>query len=83
MFTITEKKIEWSNYKQSTYDQQSNTLTTIPLTKYLHRFQNRILLVQQICNVRQPYYPELILVVIPTSGINMPQSLPLSHYILS
>ena len=42
IFTITEKKIEWANYKQSTYDQQGNTITTLPLAKYLYRFQNYV-----------------------------------------
>ena len=89
MFTITEKKIKWTNYKQSTYDRQGNTLTTVPLAKYMYRFKTMsipsvaILLVQQISNVQLPYHKGLILVVIPTSGINMPQLLPLSHYILS
>jgi len=33
-------KIEWGNYKQSNYDLQGNITSTIPLPKYLSRFQN-------------------------------------------
>jgi hypothetical protein len=34
-FNDSEIKIEWGNYKQSTYDLQGNVISTIPLTKYL------------------------------------------------
>ena len=39
-FNVSEIKIEWANYKQSTYDLQGNIISTIPLPKYLFRFQN-------------------------------------------
>jgi len=39
-FNVSEIKIEWANYKQSTYDLQGNVMSTIPLAKYLFRFQN-------------------------------------------
>ena len=39
-FNASEIKIEWDNYKQSTFDTQGNILSTIPLAKYLFRFQN-------------------------------------------
>ena len=37
---VSEIKIEWENYKKSTYDLQGNVISTIPLAKYLFRFQN-------------------------------------------
>jgi hypothetical protein len=41
IFNITDMKIEWANYKQSTYDlQDNNVLSTITLAKYLYRSQN-------------------------------------------
>jgi hypothetical protein len=40
LFNVSEIKIEWANYKQSTYDLQGNILSIIPLTKCLFRFQN-------------------------------------------
>ena len=39
-FNVSEIKIEWANYKQSNYDLQGNITSTIPLPKYLFRFQN-------------------------------------------
>ena len=39
-FNVSEIKIEWANYKQSTYDLQGNIISTIPLPKYIFRFQN-------------------------------------------
>ena len=39
-FNVLEIKIEWENYKQSNYDLQGNITSTIPLPKYLFRFQN-------------------------------------------
>ena len=36
----SEIKIEWANYKQPNYDLQGNVTSTIPLPKYLFRFQN-------------------------------------------
>ena len=41
-FNASEIKIEWANYKQSTFDTQGNILSTIPLAKYLFRFQNYV-----------------------------------------
>jgi len=38
----SEIKIEWANYKQSTFDAQGNVLSTISLDKYLFRFQNNV-----------------------------------------
>ena len=35
LFNVSEIKIEWANYKQSTYDLQGNVLSAIPLAKYL------------------------------------------------
>jgi len=38
----SEIKIKWASYKQSTFDAQGNILSTIPLAKYLVRFQNYV-----------------------------------------
>ena len=38
-FNVSEIKIEWENYKRSTDDLQGNVISTIPLAKYLFRFQ--------------------------------------------
>ena len=42
MLRSSEIKIEWANYKQSTFDSQGNILSTIPSAKYLFRFQNYV-----------------------------------------
>ena len=39
-FNVSEIRIEWEIYKQSTYDLQGNVISTIPLAKYLFHFQN-------------------------------------------
>jgi hypothetical protein len=41
-FNASEIKIEWANYKQSMVDSTGNIISTIPLAKYLARFQGYV-----------------------------------------